>query len=206
MFRFPPGSTLAAVILAVGFALPAFAGGDAARGATLSAVCAACHGADGNSIAGAFPSIAGQSAKYMAKQVRDMQTGARDPGVMAGMIDALTPQDLADIGAHYAAQTAKGGAANPDLVGLGERIYLSGIGRKSVAACSACHSPSGGGNDAAGFPALKGQWPEYTVAQLNAFRAKKRTNDGDSSMMRDVTRDLNDDEIVALADYLYGLR
>ncbi len=89
---------------------------------------------------------------------------------------------------------------------LGESIYLSGVQRKKIAACSSCHSPSGMGNDPALFPSLRGQWPEYTTAQLKAFRSKKRTNDGDSRMMRDVAMDLSDEEIDAVASYLYGLR
>ena len=207
MFVSPAGAwKCVALVLAAVFAVSAAAGGDAERGKTLTAVCTACHGQDGNSIAGAFPSIAGQSERYMYKQMVDMKTGARDPGAMIGMVDALPDQDLRDLAAWYATQSPKGGAASADLVELGESIYLSGVQRKKIAACSSCHSPSGMGNDPALFPSLRGQGPEYTTAQLKAFRSKKRTNDGDSRMMRDVAMDLSDEEIDAVASYLYGLR
>ncbi len=196
----------AALVLTLACAAPAVATGDAARGESLSAVCMGCHGQDGNSLAGTFPSIAGQSARYMYKQMVDMKESKRDAGLMAGIVDGFQDQDLKDLSAFFATQSPKGGAANADLVELGESIYLSGIQRKKIAACSSCHSPSGKGNDPALFPALRGQWPEYTVAQLKAFRSKARDNDGDSQMMRDVAMDLSDEEIEAVASYLYGLR
>ena len=88
----------------------------------------------------------------------------------------------------------------------GEHIYRSGIARKGVAACSACHSPTGQGNDLASFPKLAGQWAEYTEAQLKAFRVGERHNDGESKMMRLSAMDLSDAEIAAVATYIAGLR
>jgi len=85
-------------------------------------------------------------------------------------------------------------------------VYRSGVKRKKIAACTACHLPAGEGNNLAGFPALAGQWPEYTMAQLRAFRQGDRHNDGDSKMMRQTAMDLSDDEIEAVASYIYGLR
>ena len=193
------------VVLALVMAMPA-AAGDAERGKSISAVCTACHGQDGNSIAGAFPSIAGQSERYIFNQMRDMKSGARNPGAMAGIADGFSEQDFSDLAAYYASQTPKGGVAGAGLAEMGEQIYLAGIKRKDIAACSSCHSPSGKGNAAAGFPALHGQWPEYTAAQLKAFRSKQRTNDGDAQMMQAVAMDLSDDEIEAVSSYLRGLR
>ena len=100
----------------------------------------------------------------------------------------------------------QGGATKPELAELGETIYLAGIKRKGVAACTACHLPNGNGNNGAIFPALAGQWPEYTETQLKMFRSGERNNDGDGKMMRTVAMDLSDDEIEAVASYLYGLK
>lgn len=83
---------------------------------------------------------------------------------------------------------------------------MAGFPEKNVAACTACHSPNGNGNNPAAWPALAGQWPEYTVAQLKAFQSGERNNDGDSQMMRNVARDMNEQEMEAVASYLYGLR
>lgn len=183
----------------------ALAEGDAGRGKTLTAVCAACHGADGNSLVGTFPSLAGQGAKYLIKQMMDIKSGARPVVLMTGQLDNMSEQDMTDIAAFYEAQPIKMGSAKQDLIVEGEQIFRWGIPRKGIAACSACHSPTGSGIAAAGFPALAGQWPEYTVTQLKAFRVKERTNDGDGRMMQDISMDLGDREIDAVASYIYGL-
>lgn len=199
-----PRSLIGIIFTLISFT--AIAAGDPERGATLNAVCSACHGADGNSPAPSFPSIAGQGEAYLAKQMREMKSGARNPGAMAGIMDMVPDGDIDDLAAYYAGQDRKGGAADPDLVALGETIYRAGIKRKSIAACTACHSPRGQGVDAARFPALAGQWPEYTEAQLKAFRDGDRHNDGEAKMMRTTALDLSDKEISAVASYLYGLR
>lgn len=183
----------------------ALAEGDAGRAKTLTAVCAACHGADGNSLVGTFPSLAGQGAKYLIKQMMDIKSGARPVVLMTGQLDNMSEQDMTDIAAFYEAQPIKMGTAKQDLIVEGEQIFRWGIPRKGIAACSACHSPTGSGIAAAGFPALAGQWPEYTVTQLKAFRVKERTNDGDGRMMQDTAMDLSDREIDAVASYIYGL-
>lgn len=183
-----------------------FAAGDVGRGKGLTQLCATCHGEDGNSLAGAFPNIAGQHPKYLLKQLRDMKSGERDAPLMLGQLDAMSDTDLEDLAAYYAGQKAKVGAANPELVELGEVVYRAGVKRKDIAACTACHLPSGEGNNLAGFPSLAGQWPEYTEAQLRAFRQGDRHNDGDAKMMRVTAMDLSDDEIAAVASYIYGLK
>jgi cytochrome c553 len=179
--------------------------GDAERGQPHTALCVACHGPDGNSIAATFPNIAGQNAQYLLKQMQDFKSNARSAPLMTGMLNAFNDQQLEDIAAYYSKQKTHRGNADPALVELGESIYRSGIKRKEIAACSSCHSPTGSGNGPAAFPALAGQWPEYTEAQLKAFRAGERTNDGDSRMMQMTTLDLTDPEIKAVSSYLYGL-
>ena len=179
---------------------------DPEKGQSLAVTCLACHGETGNSPAPTFPNIAGQNQQYLLKQLKDIQSGDRAVPTMAGILDNFTESDLADIAAFYASQERAYGAADPELVELGENIYRAGIPRKNVAACMACHSPTGMGNGPAKFPSLAGQWPEYTVAQLKAYQAGERDNDGESMMMRTTALDLNDREMRAVASYLYGLR
>jgi cytochrome c553 len=205
----------------VGFAQ---AEGDAAAGKAKAAGCVACHGADGNSMVPSFPKLAGQNTRYLVKQMEDIQCGGLsaeqqkqtkcDPRVvptMAGQLDAMSEQDLADIAAWFASQPASGGQADPALLARGEAIYRGGIRDKGVPACIACHSPTGKGNGPAGYPALGGQHAEYTAMQLKAFRAAEdglpngRSNDGDTRMMRDVAIRLTDGEIEAVASYIAGL-
>jgi cytochrome c553 len=194
------------LVVSVVLAQYSSADGDAARGQTLTTACAACHGADGNSLTGAFPKLAGQGARYLAKQMMDIKSGVRSAVLMTGQLDNMTDQDIADVAAYFSNQTIQSGAAKESLVAQGEEIYRAGIKRKGIAACTACHLPTGTGNDAAGFPALSGQWPEYVVTQLKAFRVGDRHNDGDGRMMRDTAMDLSDAEIEAVSSYIYGLQ
>jgi cytochrome c553 len=196
--------SLATILMAV-TSLTAYAQGDAAAGAGKVAVCAACHGADGNSDLGSNPKLAGQGERYTLKQLRDIKSGAREVALMTGLLDNRTDQDLMDIAAFYADQEITLQGADPDLVAMGQQIYRAGISDLGVAACSACHSPTGSGVAQAGFPALGGQHAEYIESQLKAFRSGARDNDGDSAPMRIVSERLTDREIEALASYISGL-
>ena len=178
--------------------------GDAAAGQAKSALCATCHGADGNSQIPMNPKLAGQSAAYLIKQLQDYKSGERQNPTMSAMVGSLSDQDIADIAAWYSSQEVTLGGADPAKLELGESLYRAGNSDLSVAACSACHGPTGAGNGPAGFPSLSGQHVEYTLAQLRAFRSGERTNDS-SAMMRTVAERLTDAELEALASYVSGL-
>jgi cytochrome c553 len=194
-----------------GFINGASAAGDAAAGKEMSVACGACHGADGNSMVPTFPKLAGQGEKYLLKQLQDIRDGARPIPTMAGQLDGKSDQNLADIAAFYAAQASSGGQTDPELLALGEKVYRSGVAERNVAACTACHSPTGKGNAPAGFPALAGQHAEYTATQLRAYRKgyeddTGRTNDGDAKIMRTTAFGLSDGEIEAVSSYVAGLK
>lgn len=182
----------------------AHAAGDVEAGKTKSAMCAACHGPDGNSPAPNFPKLAGQHADYLAKQLQDFKSGERTDATMNGMAAALSEQDMADIAAFYAAQKGSIGTAAEDKVALGETIYRAGNAASGVAACAACHGPTGTGNPMAKFPSLNGQHADYTAVQLKNFRGRARKNDA-GSMMRGVAKMMSDEEIDAVAQYIQGL-
>lgn len=180
--------------------------GDAAAGSAKVIVCGACHGASGNDVVvpGAAK-LGGQNQSYLFKQLQDIKSGAREITLMAGQLNNLSDQDLADIAAHYASLEEPLGAAEESSLELGQILYRAGNADIGVAACSACHSPTGGGNDGAGYPALRGQDSAYTESQLRAFRDGSRNNDL-AAVMRDNVARLNDVEIQALASYVSGLR
>ena len=178
--------------------------GDAAAGQAKSALCGSCHGVDGNSPLAMNPKLAGQSARYMVKQLQEFKSGARESAIMASMVLSLSDQDMEDIAAWYSSQQPTIQGANPESIELAERLYRGGNSEIAVAACSACHSPTGKGNAPAGFPLLSGQHAEYTLQQLKNFRSGARQNDG-SAMMRTVVERLTDKELEALASYVSGL-
>ncbi|MEE4342985.1 c-type cytochrome [Pseudomonas viridiflava] len=179
--------------------------GDASAGQAKIAVCGACHGPDGNSLAPNFPKLAGQGERYLLKQLREIKDGTRVVVEMTGMLNNLTEQDLADISAYYARQKGSVGAASPDLVAQGEALFRGGRLAQGLPACTGCHSPDGTGNAQAGFPHLGGQHADYIRKQLTAFREGDRTNDGDTLVMRTIAAKLSTKDIEALAHYIQGL-
>ncbi|WP_286715602.1 c-type cytochrome [Thalassolituus sp. UBA2009] len=196
---------LISLIVSAGLMSVAHAG-DAEAGKAKSATCAACHGADGNSLAPTFPKIAGQGERYLIKQIKDIRDGNRQVPAMAPFVTGLSDTDVADLAAYFSAQVPTTGGAKEELVELGQRIYRAGIESKGVPACLACHGPDGKGIEAAGFPRLAGQHDAYTQAQLTAFSMNQRTNDGDTRMMRDIAYRLHTTEIEAVSSYIQGLR
>lgn len=176
---------------------------DLVKGEASFAVCAACHGADGNSTTPANPSLAQQHPEYLVKQLQEFKSGKRDNAIMKGFASALSDEDMKNIAFWLASKKAKDGAAkDKKLVTLGERIYRGGIADRQIAACAGCHSPNGAGIPAQ-YPRLKGQHADYTAAQLVAFRDGVRAN---NAQMRDVAAKMNDREIKAVSDYIAGLR
>ena len=171
--------------------------------ATFTAVCAACHGADGNSAIPANPKLAGQHPTYLAEQLEEFKTGKRNNAVMKGFASTLSEDDMLGLAAWLAAKKAKPGfAKDKTLVALGERIYRGGITDRQVPACAGCHSPNGAGLPSV-YPRLAGQHADYVAGQLTAFRDGVRKN---NVTMTQVTAKLNDREIKAVADYVAGLR
>jgi cbb3-type cytochrome c oxidase subunit III len=185
-------------------AAPKAAKPDLAKGeATFTTVCAACHGADGNSAAPAYPKLAQQHPEYLVKQLQDFKADKRVNAIMKGFASMLSDEDMKNVAYFVASKTAKPGAsADKELVQLGERIYRGGIAERQIAACAGCHSPNGAGIPAQ-FPRLSGQYADYAVLQLTAFRDGVRKN---SVQMTQETSKLNDREIKAVADYIAGLR
>ena len=196
--------------LAAAAAEPPFKGDAAKAQGVVNQVCVACHAADGNSQIAVNPKLAGQIPEYLYKQLVNFKAAAgkkpeRDNPVMAGMVASLSTEDLRNVAAYYAAQTAKPGTAkSKDLVALGQKIYRGRIAGKGVAACASCHGPNGAGMPAQ-YPCLSGQHAEYTEAQLKAFRAGERANDTNNAM-RGVAGKLSDREIQGVSDYIAGLR
>ena len=190
--------------------------GDAKAGANKVIVCAGCHGTDGNSPAPAFPKIAGLGENYLYKQLIDIQSKRRNVIQMTGLLDGMSNQDLRDIAAFFNSQKMQISGAKPqevlvnagikvDGLKLGEKLFRGGNHTTGIPACTGCHSPRGLGNGPAAYPRISGQYAEYIVTQLKAFREGSRTNDGDSRIMRQVAEHMSNAEIEAVANYISGL-
>lgn len=205
MFSFKSAAIIVGLMAAASVNAESTKHGDPAKGQALAAVCGACHGTDGNSAIAMNPSLAQQHPAYIAKQLENFKSGARANPIMAPMAANLSPEDMKNLGAYFAAQKLRPAAAKDrDLVTLGQKLYRAGDAERGLPACAACHSPTGAGIPSQ-YPRLGGQHPEYTIAQLKAFRAGERANDA-NSMMRSIAAKMTDREIAALAEYSAGLR
>ena len=173
-------------------------------------VCSACHGADGNSLTPANPNLAGQQADYIALQLAHFKSGIRNNAVMAGMAAALTPEDMRSLGAYFAQQKPKGQAAtDANLAVAGQKLFRGGDAASGVPACAACHSPDGAGIPSR-YPRLGGQYADYTLAQLRAFKAGERGMDKEGKdvngrIMAQIAGRMNEQAIAAAAQYAAGL-
>ena len=190
-----------------------YASGDVEAGKQKSAPCAACHGADGNSVNPAWPNLASQGEKYLADQLQLFKDKIRVNTLMNPQAQNLSEQDILDLAAYYSSQTPKIGVADTtkkfqgeEIYVIGERIYRGGNPESGVPACMSCHAPNGVGNTAAKFPRLAGQHSVYTAAQLRAYRSGARYQPEDHlNMMKKITSYMTEQEIEAVAEYIAGL-
>ena len=180
--------------------------GDAEAGASKAAVCAACHGPQGNSVNPQWPSLAGQHATYVYDQLKAFKSGDRQNAVMMGQVTSLSDQDMRDLAAYYAEQEAKPRTGAEEAVDIAQPLWRAGDGERGMPACSGCHGPAGVGNAGAGYPRLAGQQPEYTAMQLRAYRDGNRGKGVTGQRMQHVAQNLSDEEIEALASYAAGLQ
>jgi cytochrome c553 len=181
--------------------------GSAEAGQSRSVTCAACHGPAGNSVNPAWPSIAGQNAPYILKQLQAFKAGSRSDPLMTGQAMILSDQDMHDLAVYYSSQApAPKTVAAAGTVNKGAAMYRGGDAENSVPACLACHGPTGRGNPAAAYPMLKGQYAIYTATQLRNYANGQRKSDGPTKVMRDVAARLDEDDIVAVASYIQGLK
>lgn len=178
---------------------------------TATQICAACHGADGNSSVSANPNLAGQQADYITLQLAHFKDGTRANPIMQGMAATLSDADMRALGVYFSQQKPKGlTAKDPMLVKAAQKIYRGGDQMTGVPACAACHSPDGAGIPKK-FPRVAGQYADYTYAQLRAFKngergADKAGKDANGRIMATIANRMTDDQMKAVADYMAGLR
>lgn len=181
--------------------------GDAAAGKNKSATCGGCHGFDGNSPIAIYPKLAGQNEAYIVKQINDFKAdSSRKNEIMKGMVASLSDADAADIGAYFQAQNVSAAATfDESKIAAGREIYKGGDLQKGIPACQSCHGPAGAGTAGIGYPAVGGQYVDYNLAQLKAFKDGTRTND-DKSLMRDIVAKMSEEDLVAVANYMASLK
>jgi cytochrome c553 len=183
--------------LCLGALMPATALADAASAKDKATnVCAACHGADGNSVNPLWPKLAGQTPRYIYLQLRDFKEGRRSDPLMSPMAANLSRDDMLELGEYFGSQKQKPSNFQVDSAKAAEGKKVA-----DAALCTMCHL--GGFTGQNEIPRVAGQHYEYILKQLKDFRAKTRTNDAGN--MTSVTRGLTDEQIDDLAQYITGL-
>ncbi len=201
------GTTIFALLVCSQALADGLVDGSLEAGKTKAIRCGACHGPDGNSVNPQWPSIAGQHAPYIVRQLEAFQNGERTNILMSSQAMTLTEQDMKDVAVFFAAQPAAAkSVADPGLVEKGEALYRGGDKESGAAACLTCHGPTGRGNPSARYPLLRGQHATYIAATLREYANETRKSDGTTRIMRDIAKRLSEDDIVAVAAYVQGLR
>jgi len=176
--------------------------GNVSEGQAKSAACQGCHGPDGNSFSPDWPSLAGQNANYLSRQIRDFQSGARQDPSMQSMVIGLVEQDIVDIAAYFAAQKVKANAASNSAAG--KKLYMGGNRYTQLPACAGCHGPNGTGNGPGAIPSLAGQKSGYVIKSMRDFKSGARSNDH-NQIMQDIAVKMTEKEIEAVAQFLAGM-
>jgi len=178
--------------------------GDVEVGKSKSILCSACHGQNGNSINPLWPSLAGQHKQYTIQTLKAYKNGTRVDAVMQAQVMALTEEDFEDIAAYYNAQKMEKQDYDYGLAKKGESLYRGGNASTGVAACIACHGPTGRGNPGAGYPSLAGQHAKYTEDALKDYTNTERKA-GLNDMMQSLAARLTAEEIEAVSEYIQAL-
>jgi cytochrome c553 len=169
------------------------AAADVAAGKTLAEGCAGCHGATGISQMPLTPSLAGQPDEFVQWQLVYFRSGVRKNEVMSPIAEALSNEDIRNLGAYYASLPPPPPQGVPDA--------LSQTGEKLAVAhrCKSCHSDDYNGFRAAAR--LSDQREDVLLKALEDFKSGKRVGSGVASMA-DVTFELSEADMQALAHYM----
>jgi cytochrome c553 len=188
---------------------------DVARGGIIAAqgvapgipACAQCHAYNGGSDgSGAFPRIAGQSAYYLSKQMKDFASGVRANAVMTPIAKGLSPEEAADVAAYYAGVASPFlplTSGDPILVKRGGQLARIGDAAKDLQSCNDCHGPDGAGEPPA-IPYLAGQYAHYIAFQLKMWQLGFRKSG--SNGMEYIAKRLDDQDVAAVAAYFQQVR
>lgn len=188
------------VLLALGmmawlFGLEPASAADVAAGKTTAEGCAGCHGADGISQTAETPSLAGQPDDYIQWQLVYYRRGARKNELMESVAQSLTNEEIRNLGAYYASLPPP----KPEPAPVSDALAQTGGRLAKQHRCASCH---GDDYDGVGPAArLSGQREDVLLKALHEFKSGSRVGSGVASMA-DVTFDLNDADMQALAHYM----
>jgi cytochrome c553 len=187
--------SLAAVLLAAAFSLPAIAR-DPMRGAEIAAErCAACHGMDGKSTVAEIPRLAGQQSGFITLQMILFREGIRQVPAMQAPTEKLSDTDIEAVAAYYAGLPS---AAPEDRTPRDAALMARGQAISAERNCGVCHLPNYAGR--AQMPRLTHQHEGFLAHTMAEYRDGQRI--GIDTQMNGAVQGLSNADIAALAHYL----
>jgi cytochrome c553 len=167
------------------------------------AYCAGCHGTDGRAGGNPYiPRLDIQSEAYLRAALEAYRSGKRESGIMRHAATRLPESWLVGLAAHFSAQQQPSvSAATPPAEG---EALATGTRSGEVPSCRACHGPWPEPRNPA-FPEIAGQHEKYIVTQLRLWRDHMRGGNRHQDLMAKSARNLDDDQIKALAAYYAAL-
>jgi len=170
---------------------------DLQAGKVTAAVCSACHGEDGSAVIPGYPSLAGQTWRYIYIQLKDYKEGRRSHPIMTGMASNLSRDEMVNVANYFAGFRLK-----PNGFVADEAKVKLGKAKADETLCTMCHL--GGFSGQNEIPRVAGQQYDYVVEQLRNFKARTRTNDAGN--MTSVAQTLSETDIENLGHYISSLR
>jgi cytochrome c553 len=178
--------------------------GNPLKGKELAQACSGCHGSSGISSLAGTPSLAGQSANYVFKQLQDYAAGDRQHEIMSSLANTLSKQDIADLSSWFASLQQSFQSGIPVTYENARKLVKNGDNERILPPCEVCHGGKGQGQKM-DIPALSGQNADYLAASLKAFKLGSRHNDI-YSRMRLIAQTLTDEEIVELGYFYQNIK
>jgi cytochrome c553 len=168
------------------------------------AICAACHGAQGQGAVAGFPRLAGQNADYLAQALSKFRDKSRASDIMQPMAQGLSDDQIQQLAAYFSAQRPMPLVASQpppaaELVEAGQQLAHSGA--PHVASCFSCHGSDGRGVGAR-FPAIVGQPALFVIARLHEFQARAKAGGAKPGTMTEVSAGMTEAQIQESAAFL----
>ncbi len=176
-------------------AAPAAAGVPAAPARL--ALCAGCHGADGNSALALSPSLAGQPRVFLENTLILVREGLRPIAAMKGLLDGVTDAEIVALADHFSRQAVRADTGPRD-----DAAFRRGEALASRNLCGTCHLPTYAGQQQ--MPRLAGQRGDYLAQSMREFRDNR--TQGRDTQMNGVLRGYSDRDIDDLAHFFSQLR
>ncbi|MDR2153485.1 MAG: c-type cytochrome [Burkholderiaceae bacterium] len=166
------------------------------EGTRVAAVCANCHGPDGNSTYPETPNLAAQNPRYLLVQMEKFIDGRRRYEFMEGMLKAMTPQERVGAALFYSRQKVTSRASADAALRAQGKTYYEKV-------CFRCHGSDGRGSEE--YARLAGQQSSYVMTALKRYRDNAQDGVRRDPLMAATTKLMSDDDIRAVAAYVVSM-